>query len=208
PGAAFPSHHVRRTGSGACGILRLHFAGRRRAVSDRSVVGVRSRWLRDRPLHAHAVRHRCLLRRGGRRRDHRPGARGRQRGGRLMEVALAGLIGLFFSISIYLLLSNSIIRMLLGMAILGNGVNLLIFTIGRLTVEVPPIVPAGQYFPLEGSANPLPQALILTAIVIGFALLSFMLILGYRAYQELDADNTDNMRIAEPENAPRPPLSY
>jgi len=125
-----------------------------------------------------------------------------------MEVALAGLIGLFFSISIYLLLSNSIIRMLLGMAILGNGVNLLIFTIGRLTVEVPPIVPAGQYFPLEGSANPLPQALILTAIVIGFALLSFMLILGYRAYQELDADNTDNMRIAEPENAPRPPLSY
>lgn len=125
-----------------------------------------------------------------------------------MEVALAGLIGLFFSISIYLLLSNSIIRMLLGMAILGNGVNLLIFTIGRLTVEVPPIVPAGQNFPLEGSANPLPQALILTAIVIGFALLSFMLILGYRAYQELDADNTDNMRIAEPENAPRPPLSY
>lgn len=125
-----------------------------------------------------------------------------------MEVALAGLIGLFFSISIYLLLSNSIIRMLLGMAILGNGVNLLIFTIGRLTVEVPPIVPAGQYFPLEGSANPLPQALILTAIVIGFALLSFMLILGYRAYQELDADNTDNMRIAEPENALRPPLSY
>ena len=125
-----------------------------------------------------------------------------------METALAALIGLFLTVSIYLLLSNSIIRMLLGMAILGNGVNLLIFTIGRLSMEVPPIVPAGQYGPLEGSANPLPQALILTAIVIGFALLSFMLILGYRAYQELDADNTDNMRIAEPENAPRPPLSY
>eukprot|EP00873_Tetraselmis_striata_P032665 jgi/Tetstr1/452929/TSEL_039965.t1 len=98
--------------------------------------------------------------------------------------------------------------MLLGVAILGNGVNLLIFTIGRLTAEVPPIVPAGEYFPLEGSANPLPQALILTAIVIGFALFSFLLVLGYRAYQELDADNTDNMRVAEPENAPRPPLSY
>ncbi|WP_332717171.1 Na+/H+ antiporter subunit C [Pelagibacterium mangrovi] len=125
-----------------------------------------------------------------------------------MEVALAALIGLFFTIAIYLLLSKAVIRMLLGMAILGNGVNLLIFTIGRLTVEVPPIVPAGEYLPLEGSANPLPQALILTAIVIGFALLSFMLVLGYRAYQELDADNTDNMRIAEPEDAPRPPLSY
>lgn len=125
-----------------------------------------------------------------------------------MEIALVGLIGLFFAISVYLLLSKAIIRMLLGMAMLGNGVNLLIFTIGRLTAEVPPIVPEGQYFPLEGSANPLPQALILTAIVIGFGMLSFMLVLGYRAYQELDADNTDNMRIAEPENAPRPPLSY
>lgn len=125
-----------------------------------------------------------------------------------MEVALAGLIGLFFAVSVYLLLSKAIIRMLLGMAMLGNGVNLLIFTIGRLTAEVPPIVRAGDYFPLEGSANPLPQALILTAIVIGFALLSFMLVLGYRAYQELDADDTDNMRIAEPKDAPRPPLSY
>ena len=59
-----------------------------------------------------------------------------------MEVALAGLIGLFFSAAAYLLLSKAIIRMLLGVAILGNGVNLLIFTIGRLTAEVPPIVPA------------------------------------------------------------------
>lgn len=125
-----------------------------------------------------------------------------------MEVALAGLIGLFFAVAIYLLLSRAIIRMLLGMAILGNAVNLLIFTIGRLTKEVPPIVPANSYVPFEGSANPLPQALILTAIVIGFALFTFMLVLAYRAYQELDADNTDNMRLAEPEDAPRPPLSY
>ena len=125
-----------------------------------------------------------------------------------MEVALAALIGLYFTISVYLMLSKAIIRMLLGVAMLGNGVNLLIFTVGRLTAEVPPIVADGEYFPLEGSATPLPQALILTAIVIGFALLSFLLVLGYRAYQELDADNTDNMRIAEPQDAPRPPLSY
>lgn len=125
-----------------------------------------------------------------------------------MEVALAVLIGLFFAVAVYLLLSKAIIRMLLGMVILGNGVNLLIFTIGRLSVEVPPIVPAGEFFPLSGSANPLPQALILTAIVIGFALFAFMLVLGYRAYQELDADDTDSMRIAEPEHAPQPPLSY
>lgn len=125
-----------------------------------------------------------------------------------MEVALTGLIALFFASAMYLLLSRSIIRMLLGVVILGNGVNLLIFTLGRLTAEVPPIIAGGSYVPPEGAANALPQALILTAIVIGFSLFAFLLVLGYRAYQELDADNTDNMRLSEPEDAPRPPVSY
>lgn len=126
----------------------------------------------------------------------------------MIEYALSALVGLFFTVSIYLILSKAIIRMLLGITILGNGVNLLIFTLGRITREVPPIVPDGLLQPEAVTANPLPQALILTAIVIGFALFTFLLVLGYRAYQELDADNTDNMRLAEPENAPRPPLSY
>ncbi|UJQ95764.1 Na+/H+ antiporter subunit C [Mariluticola halotolerans] len=125
-----------------------------------------------------------------------------------MEFALAALVGMFFATAVYLLLSKSVIRMLLGVGILGNAVNLLIFTAGRLTREVPPIVPEGGVQLVEPFANPLPQALILTAIVIGFALFTFLLVLGYRAYQELDADNTDTMRIAEPEHAPRPPLSY
>ncbi len=125
-----------------------------------------------------------------------------------MEIALACLVGLFFTVAIYLLLSRSLIRMLLGIAIIGNGVNLMIFTVGRVTREVPPIVPDGEYAPLEPIANPLPQALILTAIVIGFSLFAFLLVLTYRAYQELDADNTDTMRVAEPEDSPRPPLSY
>ena len=125
-----------------------------------------------------------------------------------MEYALAILVGVFFTVAIYLILSKAVIRMLLGVAILGNAVNLLIFTAGRLTRDVPPIVP-DDLVQIDGAfANPLPQALILTAIVIGFALFTFLLVLGYRAYQELDADNTDTMRLAEPEKAPRPPLSY
>lgn len=125
-----------------------------------------------------------------------------------MEVAIAVLVGVFFTAAIYLLLSKAVIRMLLGVALLGNAVNLLIFTAGRLTREIPPIVPEGVSH-IEGAfANPLPQALILTAIVIGFAMFTFLLVLGYRAYQELDAENTDTMRLSEPENAPRPPLSY
>jgi len=125
-----------------------------------------------------------------------------------MDYVLAALVGCFVALGVYLLLSRSVIRMLLGMVVLGNGVNLLIFTAGRLTRAVAPIVPAGLDQPEGPIANPLPQALILTAIVIGFAMLSFLLVLAYRAYQSLDADNTDTMRVAEPVDEPNPPLSY
>lgn len=125
-----------------------------------------------------------------------------------MDYLLAALVGCFVALGVYLLLSRSVIRMLLGLTILGNGVNLLIFTAGRLTREIAPIVPPALEQPDGPIANPLPQALILTAIVIGFAMFSFLLVLAFRAYQSLDADNTDNMRVAEPVNEPNPPLSY
>ncbi len=125
-----------------------------------------------------------------------------------MDYVIAVLVGCFVGLGVYMLLSRSLIRMLLGVVILGNGVNLLIFTAGRLTQEIAPLVPGGLDHPDGPIANPLPQALILTAIVIGFAMFSFLLVLAYRTYQALDADNTDTMRVAEPENAPNPPLSY
>ncbi len=125
-----------------------------------------------------------------------------------MEVALTGLIGVFVTVAVYLLLSQSLIRMLLGLAVLGNAVNLLILVAGRLTREVPPIVPEGLEAPAQAIANPLPQALILTAIVIGFAMFTFLLVLAWRAYEALKVDSTDEMRVAEPEDRPQPPLSY
>jgi multicomponent Na+:H+ antiporter subunit C len=125
-----------------------------------------------------------------------------------MEPVLALLTGLFLTVAAYLLLSRALVRMLLGVVVLGNGVNLLIFTAGRLTRATPPIVPSGATLPAGPIANPLPQALILTAIVIGFALFAFFAVLVFRAYQELDADESDHMRLAEPEGEPRPPLEY
>ncbi|MFC3706167.1 Na+/H+ antiporter subunit C [Devosia honganensis] len=125
-----------------------------------------------------------------------------------MDYVLAVLVGLFIALGIYLLLSRSVIRMLIGMTIFGNGVNLLIFTAGRVTRELAPIVPPGLKAPAGPIANPLPQALILTAIVIGFSMFAFLLVLAFRAYRSLDADNTDTMRLAEPERSPQPPLSY
>lgn len=125
-----------------------------------------------------------------------------------MEIYMILLVGVFFSVAIYLFLSAHIIRILLGAAILGNAVNLLIFTSGRLTREVPPILRSGPPGAETVMANPLPQALILTAIVISFSFFAFLLVLTYRAYQELKTDDTDEMRFAEPKHNPMPPLDY
>jgi multicomponent Na+:H+ antiporter subunit C len=125
-----------------------------------------------------------------------------------MEPALAALVVVFFLGSIVLLTSTNLIRILLGVALLGNAANLTIFTAGRLTREVPPIIPDGALVPLTQTANPLPQALVLTAIVISFSLFAFILVLVYRAYEELGSENTDRMREAEPHNYPKPPEGY
>ncbi|MCA1300826.1 Na+/H+ antiporter subunit C [Stappia indica] len=125
-----------------------------------------------------------------------------------MEATVSVLIGLFFAVAIYLLMSRQLVRILLGIAILGNAVNLLIFTSGRLLREVPPIIPEALQVPGETIANPLPQALILTAIVISFSFLAFLLVLAFRAYQELGTDDTNEMRVAEPTGDVRPPQGY
>ncbi|MHC5654311.1 Na+/H+ antiporter subunit C [Stappia sp.] len=125
-----------------------------------------------------------------------------------MEAALSILIGLFFTVAVYLLMSRQLVRVLLGIAILGNAVNLLIFTAGRLLREVPPIIPGDQMVPAETIANPLPQALILTAIVISFSFFAFLLVLSFRAYQELGTDDASEMRVAEPTGEASPPQGY
>ena len=125
-----------------------------------------------------------------------------------MEPVIALLVGLFVAVAAYLMLSRALVRVLLGIVVLGNAVNLLIFVAGRLTSATPPIVPRGETIPTGYFANPLPQALILTAIVIGFAMFAFLIVLAFRAYQEMDADDTDHMRLAEPEGEPKPPLEY
>ena len=125
-----------------------------------------------------------------------------------MEAALAFVVSVFFAVAIYLMLSKHIIRILLGVSIFGNAVNLSIFTAGRLMREVPPIIPEALQTPDSAIANPLPQALVLTAIVISFSLFAFLLVLAFRAYQELGTDDTDGMRVAAPEGEPLPPLGY
>lgn len=115
-----------------------------------------------------------------------------------MEVTFSIVVGALFAISVYLLLSGSLVRLLLGIFVLGNATHLMIFVVGRLTQNAPPLIPSDLKVAETVIANPLPQALILTAIVISFSLFSFLLVLAFRAYQALETVETDEMRDAEP----------
>ena len=115
-----------------------------------------------------------------------------------METVLAVLIGVLVATSVYLMLARSILRFVFGLVLLSNAANLVIFAAGRLTRAEPALVPSGLSAPVASVANSLPQALVLTAIVIGFGLLAFALALVFRGYQVLGTLNTDRMRIAEP----------
>lgn len=112
-----------------------------------------------------------------------------------METMLAGLIGMMLAASIYMMLSGILVRFVFGFVLAGNAVNLLIFTAGRLESIDPPLIPAGRNALSAPGANALPQALILTAIVIGFALLTFLLVLLYRTYAETGTLDADDARL-------------
>ena len=115
-----------------------------------------------------------------------------------MASVLAILIGILVAASVYLMLDRNVLRFVFGLVLLSNAANLTIFTAGGLTRAKPPLVPPGLTSPPEVVANALPQALVLTAIVIGFGLLAFALVLVYRGYQALGTLDSDAMRHAEP----------
>ena len=114
-----------------------------------------------------------------------------------MEVLLAVLTGILVAAGAYLMMSGRTLPYLFGLTMISNGANLLIFASGRLTFGKPSLVPEGAKT-VSGAANALPQALILTAIVIGFGLLVFALSLAYRSFYVLRTGDMDAMRVAEP----------
>lgn len=109
-----------------------------------------------------------------------------------METLVAGAVGLLTACGIYLMLRGSPFPVVLGLMLLSYAVNLFIVAMGRLTVGMPPIVAAGA----PGYADPLPQALVLTAIVIGLATTVFATVLALVASAEAGEDPADG--IAQP----------
>lgn len=111
-----------------------------------------------------------------------------------MELLLAVTIRGLYAVGLYLMLRRSIVKLIIGLSLLSNAANLLIFTAAGLTRAEPPIVPEGASAPVPPYADPLPQAMILTAIVIGFGVLAFSVVLAYRAYQTVGTDDLDAMK--------------
>ena len=103
-----------------------------------------------------------------------------------MEFLLATGIGAVSATGAYLLLRGRTFAVVLGLTLLGYGVNLFIFVMGRLWSAAPPIVGA-----TPSTADPLPQALVLTAIVIGFATVGFVLELALRSHHDNGSDHVD-----------------
>ena len=115
-----------------------------------------------------------------------------------MEALLAITIGVLVAASVYLMLARNVLRFIFGLVLISNAANLTIFAAGRLTEGAPPLIAEGADGPVGTVANALPQALVLTAIVIGFGLFAFALVLIFRAYTTLGTAYTDEMRVAEP----------
>lgn len=108
-----------------------------------------------------------------------------------MELALASLIGTLVAAGVYLVLRARSFDLILGLTLLSYAVNLLIFSMGRLVVGKPPLLREGLAPTLANHADPLPQALVLTAIVISFAMTAVLLVVAVRSRTEAGSDHVD-----------------
>jgi multicomponent K+:H+ antiporter subunit C len=104
-----------------------------------------------------------------------------------MELLVAGAIGLLTAVGVYLALRRHSFPVIIGTVFLSYAVNLFLFATGRLTIDRPPIVAPGG----AATADPLPQALVLTAIVISFGMTALAVVLALRGYLETGDDRVE-----------------
>ena len=112
-----------------------------------------------------------------------------------MEILIASAAGVMVGAGIYLVLRARTFSVILGLGLLGYAANFFLFASGRLRTGLAPVSSEGASYP-----DPLPQALVLTAIVIGFGMMAFLVVLGLRAHATLETDHVDG---AEPEGPTR-----
>ena len=110
---------------------------------------------------------------------------------------MAILVGVLYAAGLYMMLRRNLVKLLIGLMLLGHAANLLIFNMGHLERGYAPFIHEGAKY-LEGSfSDPLPQALILTAIVIGFGVQAFSVVLFRLVYRISNSDDVDEMRSTD-----------
>jgi multicomponent Na+:H+ antiporter subunit C len=114
-----------------------------------------------------------------------------------MVVWLAIGIGCVYAAAIYMILRRSLVKVIIGLALLGHATNLLIFSQAPLRTTPPLVEADGQPPEAAAVADPLPQALILTAIVIGFGVLAFALALFNRAVDAVGFEDLDDLKATD-----------
>jgi multicomponent K+:H+ antiporter subunit C len=119
----------------------------------------------------------------------------------MMEFAVATAIGTMTASGVYLLLRARTFDVLLGLTLFSYSVNLLIFSMGRLKVGAPPILREGLAPTLVNHTDPLPQALVLTAIVISFAMTAVVAVVAIRNRSDNDSDHVDAAEPADGDQA-------
>ena len=108
-----------------------------------------------------------------------------------MELLLALVIGVLGGAGVWLILRPRTFQVVMGLALLSYAVNLFIFSMGSLVINRPPLVRAGLPPTLEHYTDPIPQSLVLTAIVIGFATTALFLVVLLAARGLSDTDHVD-----------------
>ncbi len=117
-----------------------------------------------------------------------------------MELLLATGIGAMTAVGIYLLFQRRTFPVVIGLCFLSYAVNVFLFAMGRLVIDLPPIVSKGA----TGYTDPLPQALVLTAIVITFGMTALIVVLSLRAFLETGSDDVSLGGGSDDDVAARP----
>lgn len=119
-----------------------------------------------------------------------------------MNLIYSAGIAAFMGCGLYLLLSRHVIRIIFGVMLISASVNLTLFLSGRIGPKPPPLIPAGETVLSADAANPLPQALVLTAIVIGFSLVAFAVALALQTYRTTGSLDSRELSDAESLGSP------
>lgn len=110
-----------------------------------------------------------------------------------LEFLVASAIAVLTAAGVYLVLRRRTFPVVLGVAFLSYAINVFLFAMGRLLIDRPPLYDKAA----QGHTDPLPQALVLTAIVISFGMTALVVVLALRSYLETGGDRVDGTSDAE-----------